>query len=201
VKAHQKTIGLNDEWLTPRWILEPLGEFDLDPASPENRPWPTAKAHISEKGDGLHAAWIGRVWLNPPFNRYQRPKWMKAMAEHGNGIMLIPAATETDSFTKWVWQRADAVCFVRTRPHFHFVDGARARANCGCSIVLVAYGHENALILQRSGLGHFLWNWSGSSAPMNFQMPIGRPNHGKRVLKAAIAPPQSAESSNPTKEG
>lgn len=24
----------NDEWLTPRWLLELLGEFDLDPCSP-----------------------------------------------------------------------------------------------------------------------------------------------------------------------
>lgn len=153
MKAHQNTIGKNDEWLTPQRILAPLGDFDLDPASPINRPWPTAKHHMTVKNDGLACKWWGRVWLNPPFNRYQRLHWMRAMAEHGNGIMLIPAATETEAFSKFVWKMATAVCFVYTRPHFHFVDGTRAKANCGCSIALVAYGEENARILERSKLG------------------------------------------------
>jgi len=153
MKAHQSSTGKNDEWLTPRWILEPLGAFDLDPASPVRRPWPTARHHMTVEDDGLASKWFGRVWLNPPFNRYQRPKWMQAMAGHGNGIMLIPAATETAAFTKWVWKEANAVCFVATRPHFHLVTGERAKANCGCSIALAAYGEDNARILERSRLG------------------------------------------------
>ena len=30
-----------DEWLTPPEIIKSLGEFDLDPCSPINRPWAT----------------------------------------------------------------------------------------------------------------------------------------------------------------
>ncbi len=75
------------------------------------------------------------------------------MADHGNGIMLIPAATETEAFFEHVWKRADAVCFVRGRPHFHYLDGTRAKANCGCSIALVAYGMTNLVKLEESGLG------------------------------------------------
>lgn len=145
---------MNDEWLTPREILRALGDdFDLDPCAPASRPWPTARAHVSLPADGLAARWEGRVWLNPPFNRYDRPRWMKRMAEHRNGIMLIPAATETEAFDAYVWRAASAVCFVKTRPHFHFVDGRRAKANCGTAIALVAYGAENAAKLERSGLG------------------------------------------------
>ncbi len=33
----------SDEWYTPKWILDTLGEFDLDPCSPEERPFDTAK--------------------------------------------------------------------------------------------------------------------------------------------------------------
>jgi len=151
MKAHQSTIGENDEWLTPRWILEPLGSFDLDPACARVMPWQTANLQWSE--NGLHDKWVGRVWLNPPFNRYVRPLWMERMAAHGNGIMLVPAATETEAFDKWVWKRASGVCFVKTRPHFAYVDDTEAKANCGCSIALVGYGHDNADILRRSGLG------------------------------------------------
>lgn len=78
------------------------------------------------------------------------------MADHGNGIMLIPAATETAAFYEYVWERADAVCFLRGRPHFHHADGTRASANCGCSIALVAYGKDNAAQLEAANLGQAL---------------------------------------------
>lgn len=148
---------MNDEWLTPREILNALGVFDLDPCAPATRPWPMARAHISLPDDGLAAEWKGRVWCNPPFNRYARPRWMQKMAEHGNGILLVPAATETEAFDRWIWQRAHAVCFIKTRPHFHYVNGERAKANCGTAIVLAAYGLDNATQLSASGLGRTVW--------------------------------------------
>ncbi|NQZ78615.1 MAG: adenine methyltransferase [Ekhidna sp.] len=156
MKAHQSTIGRNDEWLTPPDVLAPLGKFDLDPCAPVNRPWPTAECHYTEADNGLALAWRGRVWCNPPFNRNERPKWMERVAQHGNAVMLIPAATETKAFFDHVWQKADAVLFLEGRPHFHYVDGSRAKANCGTSICLVAYGAHNAEILAESGLGKFI---------------------------------------------
>jgi hypothetical protein len=166
MKSHQQTEGKSDTWLTPPEIFNALGPFDLDPASPElapgkRLPWAMAEINIAPNLDGLCDEWWApypdgrkpRVWLNPPFNRYLRPKWMKRMAEHGNGIMLIPAATETAAFFDYVWGRADAVCFVRGRPHFHYLDGKRAKANCGCSIALVAYGKSNTLALEGANLG------------------------------------------------
>lgn len=75
------------------------------------------------------------------------------MAQHGNGIMLVPAATETEAFDAYVWRQAAAVCFLKKRPHFYFIDGTRARANCGCSIALVAYGKANAVALKAANLG------------------------------------------------
>ena len=151
---HQSTIGKNDEWLTPKWILEPLGKFDLDPCSPVIRPWDTADFHYSERDDGLSKKWYGRVWCNPPFNRREKPKWMKRMSEHHNGILLIPANLETDVFQKYVWGESDGMCFLNTRPHFYYVTGRQAKANSGCTIVLVAYGKANFEILLNSGLGH-----------------------------------------------
>lgn len=153
MKHHQSTVGKNDEWLTPPEILRVLGDFDLDPCAPEDRPWPTAECHLTQFDDGLSMPWVGRVWLNPPFNRYQRARWMEKMADHGNGIMLIPAATETEAFDRYVWKLADAVCFIKKRPHFHFVDGSRATLNCGTAIALVAYGEANVLALETASLG------------------------------------------------
>ena len=36
----------------------------------------------------------GCVWCNPPFGR-EAAKWMRKMVAHGDGIVLIPARTET----------------------------------------------------------------------------------------------------------
>lgn len=153
LSAHQSARMGTDVWLTPPEILGVLGDFDLDPcAAPSPRPWPTANDHISPPANGLLAEWWGRVWMNPPFGR-NAEKWMAKLAAHGNGIALIPARTETVMFYRWVWGAADAVLFVRGRPHFHRADGSRAPFNSGAPICLVAYGVANVTALDRSGLG------------------------------------------------
>jgi hypothetical protein len=144
----------NDEWLTPPEILQRLGPFDLDPCAPEQavRPWPTAAIHYSKSMDGLSRPWSGRVWLNPPFGR-EAVKWLRRLVEHGNGIALVPARTETEMFYECVWCVATAICFIRRRPHFHYVTGERAKANSGAPIALVAYGLDNKHALVCANLG------------------------------------------------
>ena len=156
MSAHQSPIMKSDEWLTPPDILFSLGDFDLDPCSPINRPWDTAKMHLTIEDDGLSRSWSGRVWMNPPFGR-EAVKWMRKIRDHGNGIALIPARTETAMFYETVWGFADAICFIKGRPHFHRVNGARASFNSGAPICLIAYGDNNAKALRESGLGFVTW--------------------------------------------
>lgn len=139
-------------WLTPREILEALGPFDLDPcAAPEPRPWPTAARHITLPDNGLAAEWSGRVWCNPPFGKHTAG-WLARMADHGNGIALAFARTETAMFHRHVWPKARAVLFLAGRPHFHRPDGSRAGGNSGGPICLIAYGNDNAIALMQAGL-------------------------------------------------
>lgn len=151
LSSHQRNGG-HDEWLTPPEILAKLGGFDLDPCSPVVRPWDTAHTHLTVNEDGLSQEWIGRVWLNPPFGR-EAIKWMRRMVAHGNGVALLPARTETAMFYETVWDVAHAVCFLKGRPHFHYVDGTRAKANSGAPICLIAYGERNVESLISAGLG------------------------------------------------
>lgn len=152
LSSHQSARMKNDEWLTPPEIVTALGRFDLDPCSPIARPWDTAAKHFTRDDDGLAQQWEGRVWLNPPFGR-EAVKWLRKMVAHGNGIALLPARTETAMFYECVWDVADAICFMRGRPHFHYVDGKRAAANSGAPICLIAFGFKNELALRRAGLG------------------------------------------------
>jgi hypothetical protein len=151
LSSHQSARMKNDEWLTPPEILNALGKFDLDPCAPIASPWPTAAHHYNKDQDGLLRQWFGRVWCNPPFGR-EADKWMAKMAEHGNGIALLAARTETAMFFDCVWGKADAILFLKGRPHFHYVTGERAAANSGAPICLIAYGQKNAGTLRTCGL-------------------------------------------------
>lgn len=149
--SFERTKMGTEEWLTPRGIIEALGVFDLDPCSPVNRPWNTAKQHYTIKEDGLSMDWAGRVFMNPPYGT-QTGKWLKKLSEHRNGIALIFARTETRNFFNYIWPKADAILFFRGRLSFYHVDGTKGRSNAGAPSCLVAYGINNAFVLQCSGI-------------------------------------------------
>jgi hypothetical protein len=149
--GHQSANALKDEWLTPPELVKALGSFDLDPCAPINRPWPTATNHLTIEDNGLAKTWQGRVWCNPPYG-LAAAKWLARLVEHGDGIALIFARTETRMFFDHVWPKADAVLFLEGRLYFHHVDGSRAAANSGAPSVLVAYGRANADVLRTCGI-------------------------------------------------
>lgn len=148
---HKYPSGVTTEWLTPPDILKVLGRFDLDPCSPVKRPWPTAARHLTIKDDGLALPWKGRVWLNPPYDK-TLGLWMKKMGRHHNGIALIFARTETSVFHDHVWNRADALFFLRGRLRFFRTDGSQSRESSGGPSVLISYGQNNVEALRSSGL-------------------------------------------------
>lgn len=155
--AHESARMKNDEWLTPPEILSAIGPFDLDPCAPRVRPWETAAKHYTVDDNGLLKPWHGRVWLNPPYSSQEVPRWLARLAEHGNGMALVFARTETEWYFDNIWNRATACLFLRGRLCFHYVDGRKAKANAGAPSVLVAYGADNAEVLRRCGIvGQFV---------------------------------------------
>jgi hypothetical protein len=152
-----------DVWLTPPWLLEPLGEFDLDPSSPVERPWPTAHHHYTALDDGLALPWFGRVWLNPPYGR-SIGRWLARMARHNHGLALIFARTDTAAFHRCVWEVSTALLFIRGRVEFLRQDGTPMPKrrdgrpqNAAAPSVLCAYGSSDADVLAGCGLdGHFV---------------------------------------------
>jgi len=139
-----------DVWLTPPYIIEALGEFDLDPSSPINRPFETAKNYYTILDDGLSQEWNGRVWCNPPYGKHTK-NWLKKCKEYGNAMVLIFARTETRMFFDHIWNDADAVLFIKGRLKFYHIDGTQGDA-AGAPSVLIAYGDNNAEILKNCKL-------------------------------------------------
>lgn len=147
IGGHHSARSKTDEWLTPPEIINALGgadSFDLDPCSPAERPYATAREHWTAHDNSLGRPWEGRVWLNPPYSQPLLSRFLGRMAEHGRGIALIFARTETDAFCRLVWPYASGILFVQGRLNFHLPDGTRADANSGAPSVLVAYGTADA---------------------------------------------------------
>lgn len=140
-----------DVWLTPPNLIKSLGEFDLDPCSPNNLPWHTAKNFYSlDNGqDGLLLDWYGRVWLNPPYSNWAL--FVEKLKHHGNGIALIFARTETRGFFEHIWNDADSILFLKRRVKFVKADLSGGGSSTAPS-VLIAYGANNTLALEASGL-------------------------------------------------
>ena len=141
MKTFNTNTKNNDEWLTPPEIIKSLGEFDVDPCTPINRPWDTAKIHYNKNDDGFTKEWHGRVWCNPPYGR-ETFEWIHKLAAHGNGMTLIFARTETLGFHYEVWNKADAIFFFKGRLKFHYVDGTQGKC-ANAPSCLVAYGKNN----------------------------------------------------------
>lgn len=152
--------GRHDRWLTPPGIVEALGPFDVDPCADVAQPWRTARVQWTIDDDGLAQPWEGIAWVNPPYGG-RVGDWLARLADHGDGIALVFARTETAWFVEHVWRSATALYFVHGRIHFYDVRGQRSMANAGAPSVLVAYGDEAARRLPRCPLpGSLVSGWS-----------------------------------------
>jgi hypothetical protein len=155
--SHHSHRAGTTTWLTPPHIIEALGPFDLDPCGAPG--WDTADETYVLPTDGLAQPWRGMVWLNPPYGS-EAWAWLDRLAEHGSGIALIFARTETAGFVEQVWNKADGVLFLHGRLYFHYPDGTRAAVNSGAPSCLVAYGREAARRLSRCDLpGSYVSAW------------------------------------------
>jgi hypothetical protein len=171
--SHQRSVGRSQVHLTPRPIIDALGPFDLDPCAADPRPWDCAATNYALADDGLSKPWFGRVWLNPPFDRYQVGEWIERLATHGRGMALIHVRTETQWF-RVIWRHASAILFLAERVTFRKPDGSpqtindpRSKyfgkpANSGAPVALISFGEDDRRRLEVApvpGGGIFVHGW------------------------------------------
>lgn len=134
---HTRRPKTTVDWITPKWLIDCLGPFDLDPCACQSQPWPCARESYFE--NGLLLPWHGLVWLNPPYGRVMGD-WLNRLALHGTGIALVFARTDTQAFHNHVWPYASTMLMLRGRLTFHRPSGKPAPYNSGGPSVLIAYG-------------------------------------------------------------
>lgn len=150
--THQKKgIVSSDEYYTPPHIIEALGHFDLDPATPKNPKWRTADVMFTKEDDGLSKPWFGRVFLNPPYSKSLVTQFMEKMAEHNNGIALIVPKLGTKMFREVIYPSCSAIYILNERIKFFDENWVQQKSPI-CQSMLVAFGEENKRAIQQSGL-------------------------------------------------
>lgn len=150
--AAYEAAGETDEWFTPRYIFDGIGErFCLDVAAPPEGPRhvPAARWYSA---DSLLLPWSGFVWMNPPFG-HQRHKrsWLEKFFAHGSGIALVPDRTSAPWFQEYA-PKADAILWVAPKIKFERPDGS-VGVSPGTGTALFAAGARAVTALGRSGLG------------------------------------------------
>lgn len=107
---------VNDDWATPDWLYNQLNaefSFDFDPCP------------LKADFDGLAIDWGQSNFVNPPYNRIDKPKFIqKAYEEYLKGktsVLLIPAATSIRQFHEVILPHAE-VRFLKGRVSFKGVN-------------------------------------------------------------------------------
>lgn len=156
--AGRKVNTLSQSWCTPPKYINAIksfwnGEIELDPCSNE---YSMVGANIEfklPKTDGLKAEWNYRtIYVNPPYGADRLrgttiKNWLAKCAYAHNEydadvIALIPVATNTSHWKKYIFGCADAICFLSdTRLRF-YVDGIEHEKGAPMACCLVYWGNN-----------------------------------------------------------
>lgn len=103
---------VNDNWSTPKWLYDSLNNefnFDFDPCP------------LNSNFDGLTIEWGQSNFVNPPYNRIDKPRFIqKAFEQWQKGktcVLLIPVATSTKQFHDLIYPNAE-IRFLKGRVAF-----------------------------------------------------------------------------------
>jgi len=126
--AGRKIVAENKDWGTPQKYVDAVrecfgGRIDLDPCS--NR-YSIVNARVEYSlplKDGLRESWnFPTIYVNPPYGIDRQHgktirEWLRKCEEahrlHGSEVLaLIPVATNTGHWKKYIFGRATAVCFL-----------------------------------------------------------------------------------------
>ena len=146
--------GASDEWYTPHYIFEALGEtFDLDVAAPIGgslrvpaRNW---FAH-----DSLSRNWANDfIWMNAPFGgRNGLVPWLEKFSLHGNGIAVVPDRTSAPWFQRFA-PMMSAVLFISPKVKFERPNGSVGASPSSGTALFAAGDRARAALIRARKLG------------------------------------------------
>lgn len=113
-----RNLDHSNNWATPKEFYDKLDQefkFDFDPC-------PLNFDEITPETDGLIKEWGLSNFINPPYSRELKEKFViKAINESKKGklcIMLLPVSTSTKLFHDYILPNASDIRFVKGRIKF-----------------------------------------------------------------------------------
>lgn len=155
--AGRKAVTETKDWCTPPSIVESVrrvfgGVIDLDPCSNPHSVVGAKTNYSLPEYDGLLESWdFPTIYVNPPYGadklRGTRiAHWFARMAEAAaagsNVIALVPVATNTGHWKRYVYPIASAICFLYQPRVRFFIDGREDPKGAPMSCALIYYGDD-----------------------------------------------------------
>ena len=146
----------SQDWNTPPKYVDAIrkffgGSIALDPCSNEHSIVHADTEIMLPDEDGLLLDWerYPTVFVNPPYGRDRDrgtsiSDWLRKCAESRDLgcdiIALVPVATNTNHWKKWVFGRAEAVCFLYDTRLKFLENGVESKKGAPMACALVYWG-------------------------------------------------------------
>jgi hypothetical protein len=154
--AGRKTVGDAKDWGTPKKYVDAVKEcfgntIDLDPCSNRFSVVGARVEYSLPKQDGLRESWnFATIFVNPPYGIDRRHgktirDWLRRCEEahrmhRSEVIALVPVATNTGHWKRYVYGRATGICFLYdTRLRF-LVNGKEGGKGAPMSCATIYWG-------------------------------------------------------------
>lgn len=167
MSAGRRVITDNKDWGTPETYVRAVREFfggaiDLDPCSNE---WSIVRARVEYRlpeHDGLRDSWnFKRIYVNPPYGLDRRSgtgikNWLYRCAyahkAFGSEILaLVPVATNTGHWKKYVFGKARSICFLADTRLKFLVNGENGGKGAPMSCAMIYWGNDHERFLRVFG--------------------------------------------------
>jgi hypothetical protein len=156
--AGRKVITENKDWSTPPKYVQAVREFfggtiHLDPCSNRYSIVNAQVEYCLPEHDGLRESWnFSTIYVNPPYGIDREREtsikdWLRKCEEanrryEAEVIALVPVATNTGHWKKYVYGKAAAICLLYdTRLRF-LVEGKDGGKGAPMSCALIYWGHH-----------------------------------------------------------
>ncbi len=160
MSAGRKVNSLSQEWGTPEKYVQAVkeffgGEIDLDPCSNQYSIVRARVEYTLPRHDGLRDSWnFRRIYVNPPYGLDRRrgtgiKNWLYRCAQaHKNFgselLALVPVATNTGHWKKYVFGKASAICFLYDTRLKFLVNGQNGGKGAPMSCAMIYWGTNPA---------------------------------------------------------
>lgn len=161
--AGRNTVSKKKDWCTPPKYVDAVksvfnGNISLDPCSNKHSfvNAETEYEYMLPDNDGLKESWnFPTIYINPPYGRFKGRTssiydWLKRCYEankeyNSEVIALIPVATNTSHWKKFVFSKATAICFLYDTRLKFYEDGKEIKkgAPMACAMIYWGSNYEN----------------------------------------------------------